>query len=82
MTKEQYLRDVQTQNFPNILYAMYLEKFDGNKHKPFLQPREFMTYIQMTGMMNEYLQNTFSHYDQKFNINRLYNKEGKLIRLL
>ena len=82
MTKEQYFQDVQQQNFGRVLYSMYQEKFDHNKHKPFLQPREFMMYMQMSGMLNTYLERAFQHYEQKFEITKLYDKNGKLIRFV
>jgi len=61
---------------------MYKEKFDEKKHKPFLQGHEFMTYLQMSGMMNQAFEAACSYYEQKFGINKLFDKEGKLIRFV
>ena len=56
MTKEQYFHNVQ-HNQGQLLYNMYVEKFDDKKHGPLLQPNEFMMYIQMSGMMLRVLLN-------------------------
>ena len=81
MTKEQYFKRVQT-NQGAIMYEMYKEKFDEKKHKPFLQGDEFMTYLRMSGMMNQAFEAACSYYEQKFNINKLFDKQGKLIRFV
>lgn len=78
MTKEQYFHDVQY-NQGNILYSMYTEKFDSSRHKPFLQFRDFMMYMQMSGMTSTYFQVACAHYEKKFGINKLFDKDGKLI---
>ena len=81
MTKEQYFHDVQF-NHGNVLYSMYKEKFDEKKHKPFLQFDQFLMYIQMSGIMHMAFERACQHYEQKFGINKLYDKNGKLIRFV
>lgn len=81
MTKEQFFHSVQYDH-GNILYSMYKEKFDEKKHKPFLGITEFMMYMQMSGRLGEYFEIACKHYEQKFGINKLYNKDGKLIRFV
>lgn len=81
MTKEQYFHDVQY-NQGNILYSMYTEKFNNDKHKPFLQFREFIMYMQMSGMLNTYLQVACAYYEQKLGINKMFDKDGKLIAFI
>jgi hypothetical protein len=61
---------------------MYQERFDPQKHKPFLQFQQFMMYMQMSGMLSQYFERACQYYEQKLGINRLYNKEGKLIRFV
>ena len=82
MTKEEYIQDVHSQNFTKILYSMYQERFDTKRHSPFLNPQEFIMNMQMTGMINEYLRSAFNYYETKFNINKLFDKDGKLIRFV
>lgn len=81
MTKEQYFHDVQY-NQGNILYNMYKEKFDSNKHRPFLEFREFIMYMQMSGMLNTYLQVACAHYEQKLGINKLFDEKGQLVAFI
>lgn len=81
MDKEQYFQNVQ-HNQGMIMYEMYKEKFDEKKHKPFLQAHEFMTYLQMSGMINEAFQASCNYYEQKLGINKLFNKDGKLIKFI
>ena len=81
MTKEQYFQNVH-HNHGIIMYEMYKEKFDKEKHKPFLQPNEFMMYLQMSGMINQAFEAACSHYEQKLDINKVYDKNGKLIRFV
>jgi hypothetical protein len=82
MTKEEYIQDVHSQNFTKVLYSMYQERFDTKRHSPFLNPQEFIMYIQMSGMINEYLRAAFNYYEAKFKINKLFDKDGKLIRFV
>lgn len=81
MTKEQYFHDVQY-NQGNILYSMYKEKFDPKKNEPFLQFRDFMLYMQMSGMTATYLQVACAYYEQKLGINKLFDENGRLISFL
>ena len=81
MTKEQYFHDVQ-HNQGQILYSMYVEKFDKERHKPFLEPQQFMMYLQMSGMMPQAFEAACQYYEQKFSINKLFDKNGKLIRFV
>jgi len=81
MDKEQYFKRVQT-NQGAVMYEMYNDKFDEKKHKPFLQGHAFMAYLQLSGMMNQAFEAACSYYEQKFGINKLFDKEGKLIRFV
>lgn len=78
MTKEEYFHNVQY-NQGAILYSMYKEKFDEKRHKPFLQFQQFLMTMQMSGMFNTYLQVACAHYEQKLGINKLFDKDGRLI---
>ena len=81
MDKEQYFQAIHN-NQGAVIYEMYKEKFDETKHKPFLDPNQFMLYLQMSGMINQAFESACSYYEQKLGINKLFNKDGKLIRFL
>lgn len=81
MTKEQYFQNVH-HNHGMIMYEMYKEKFDKNKHNPFIEPHQFMMYLQMSGMINQAFEVACSYYEKKFDIVKLFDKEGKLIRFV
>ena len=81
MTKEQYFQNIQHDQ-GKVMYEMYKEKFDENKHKPFLQPEQFMMYLQMSGMMQQAFVIACHYYEQKFDITKLFDKNGKLIRFI
>jgi len=78
MTKEQYFHCAQFDH-GHILYSMYKEKFDAQRHKPFLQFQEFMMYMQMSGMINQFFERASKYYEEKLGINRLHDETGKLI---
>jgi len=81
MDKEQYFHNVRY-NQGAVMYEMYKEKFDEKKHKPFLQGHEFIMYLQMSGMMNEAFESACRYYEHKFDITKLFDKNGKLIRFV
>ena len=81
MTKEQYFHNVQ-HNQGQLLYNMYVEKFDDKKHGPLLQPNEFMMYIQMSGMMPTAFEAACKYYEHKLGINKLFDKDVKLITFI
>lgn len=81
MTKQQYLKYKQTDQMA-ILYEFYKERFDKNKHKPFLQRQEFDTFAHMVMDLEKAYRNAVSHYDSKLNVVELKDREGKLIAIL
>ena len=81
MTREQYLLMREKQNF-NIVYEFYRENFDHTKHHPFLSINDLAQLLPMFGNINVIFENCCRHYDQKFNITFLSNKNGELIKAL
>jgi hypothetical protein len=81
MTKQEYLNYKQTDQMA-ILYHFYKERFDRYKHKPFLQRKEFDTFATMVMDMGLAYQRATDHYDAKFNVIHLADKEGKIIMTL
>jgi hypothetical protein len=81
MTREQYLMMRQGGNF-NIVYEFYKENFDQSKHKPFLGIQELAQLLPMFGNIDVIFETCCKHYDQKFNVVRVSDKNGNLIKLV
>jgi hypothetical protein len=65
-----------------ILYEFYKERFDKNKHHPFLQRVEFDTYANMIMDLEKAYRNAVNHYDNVLDVVELKDKEGRLITIL
>jgi uncharacterized membrane protein YkoI len=81
MTKQEYLKYKQKDQMA-ILYEFYKERFDKNKHKPFLQRQEFDTFAHMVMDLDKAYRNAVNHYDGKLNVVELKDKDGNLIGIL
>jgi hypothetical protein len=81
MTKKDYLTYKQTDQMA-ILYEFYKERFDKNKHNPFLQRKEFDTFAHMVLDLERAYKNAVNHYDSVLNVIELKDKDGKLITIL
>lgn len=67
-----------------ILYEYYKDHYDSSKHSRFLHPQEFINALQQWNMMGlpAMMDMAVQYFDNKFNIVKLLNKEGQLIKLL
>ena len=82
MTREQYISMRERGNF-NIVHEYYSERFDHTKHKPFLSLMELAQFLPASGRnVNKIFEDCCRHYDEVFNIVRLLNKDGNLIKTL
>lgn len=82
MTKEQYLVMRKNGNF-NIIYEYYTEHFNSAKHTPFLSIEEMAQLLPMTGLnLHVIMDKCMRHYDEKFNITKVLNREGETIATL
>ena len=79
MTREQYLRMRQGQNF-NIVHEFYKEKFDSSKHSPFLSLMELATFLPAFGNVNIIFERCCKYYDEKFDVRILSDKNGNYIK--
>ena len=77
MNRQEYIK-IKSTNPIRIGYELYKEKFDKSKHSPFLNENEFYQYFQM-GDANHMLGKAFKYYDEKYNVNAVCDKEGKII---
>jgi hypothetical protein len=81
MTKDEYLQLKKTGSV-QVIYEYYKERFDGDKHRPFLPPAEFAMYLQMCMNVPMVFQRVCSHYDQLFNVVVLKDKNDQFISFL
>lgn len=80
MTREQYIQIKRTQPV-GIVYEYYREHLNVNKHK-LLGAQEFFTFVQMWASIDELFKIASTHYDQKFVITTLTDKDGNLIKYI
>lgn len=81
MTREQYLMMRENQNF-NIVYEYYRERFDQSKHYPLLSINELVQILTTFSNINQIFDTCCRHYDEKFAINILRDKDGNIIKVL
>ena len=81
MTKSEYLQ-LKAAGSIQVVYEYYKERFDRNKHKPFLPPNEFAMYLQMCMDVPKVFERVCNHYDEKFNVVVLKDKNGQFISFL
>jgi hypothetical protein len=81
MTKHEYLQMKKTGSI-QVVYEYYKERFDRNKHKPFLPPNEFAMYLQMYMDVPKVFERVCNHYDEKFIVVVLKDKNANFISFL
>lgn len=81
MNKSDYLH-LRSNDQKALIYEFYKERFDGDKHKPFLSLVEVITYLPMWGNIVTILEKVINYYNQKFNIVNVLDKNGNLIYTL
>lgn len=81
MERDQYISHRKNNDF-NIVYEFYKEKYDSKKHKVFLSINDLVLSLQSTGYdVRQVMNNCVEHYDEKFNIIKVY-KDDNLIAIL
>lgn len=80
MTKKEYL-DYKNHDQMAIVYEYYKEKFDKFKHKPFLNRKEFDTFVPMYADLNRAYEKACQHFDEKLQCVELRDKDGKLLMI-
>lgn len=81
MTKHDYLQMKKAGSI-QIVYEYYKERFDKDKHRPFLPPNEFAVYLQMCMDIPRVFEKVCNHYDQMFNVTTLKDGNGNFISFL
>jgi len=78
MTKKEYIQ-TKTANPIKLVYSYYKEKFDKDKHSPFLSENEFYTYLQISSDVNKTIIKVFNYYDNLYNVVTLLDNNGNII---
>ena len=81
MTREQYIMLRNRGDF-NIVYEYYKELFDPKKHKPFFSIEELIQLLPMNFNVNVIMDKCVRHFDQKFEIKVLSDKNGNIVKIL
>jgi len=81
MTKQEYLR-IRNVISLELMHEYYAEHFDHDVHKPFLNANDFAQFIQMWPFAKQAYEKVLKHYDEKFGVTMLSDKDGKLITYL
>jgi len=81
MTREQYIMLRERSDF-NIVYEYYKELFDPKKHQPFFSINELIQLLPMKFNVNVIMDKCVRHFDQKFEIKILSDKNGNIVKLL
>jgi hypothetical protein len=67
----------------NIIYEYYKEKFDSSIHSPFISIMELPQLLLATGFNpNNILAKCCEHFDNKFGVIRVLDKDGNTIATL
>jgi hypothetical protein len=87
MNREEYLNCRTTNNIPlSLLYEYYNEKANEKKYKIFNSIEEFIQLFQLYQSQPQFHMNGFdmekilNHFDLKFEINKMMDKDKKIIR--
>ena len=81
MTKEQYIQ-IRLSDERRLIYHFYKERFDGKKHKPFLDENTVLNLLMTFGSFNRVLEDITHHYAVKFGTTEVYDPSGRLFKIL
>jgi hypothetical protein len=80
MKKETYLQ-LREHDRLSLMYELYKERFDINRHKRFLLIDEFLMIFNHNPMfLNTIMESTIKYYDRKYNVIHIMDKDGKYIK--
>jgi hypothetical protein len=66
-----------------LVYELYKERFDDNNGRNiFLNQNDFFRFIQMWNNINNLCHQAIEHYDAKFEIITLMDKDGKPLKYM
>ena len=81
ITKEQYI-NLRNSKTLDVIYYYYREHHVPGKHIGPFDIQEFFIYLNMWGNMQQIFQKVIDHYDQKFNLVQLLDRNGNIIKYL
>ena len=79
MTKTEYLRYRENKS-ANILYEYYKENYKGGSS--FLDPNSFVEHMRLWPFANIAFENAIAHYDDKFQVTKVFDENGNLIKII
>ena len=80
MTRNEYLEYRNTTN-PTLIYEYYKENIDSSRYKT-LRLEEFFALLPLWTNINSLYNKLVEYLDNKFNIVKLSDKEGNIIKFL
>lgn len=81
MTKQDYLRQRNAAPL-ELMHSYYTEHFDYSRHNPFLNINDFAQLMQFWPGAKSAHEKVINHYDEKFGVTMLKDKDGNLIKYL
>lgn len=81
MNKDEYLKLIKV--YPgDVLYNYYVEHLNTPLYKSYLDKMSFITNLAKFTDPSALLNVVCSYYDSKFSIIKVFDKEGKLIKII
>jgi len=81
MTKEQYIQ-IRLSDERRLIYPFYQERFDREKHKPFLDENSLLHLLMTFTDFNQVLSDVVRQYAIRFETTEVYDVSGRLIKIL
>lgn len=65
-----------------LVYELYRDRFDHSRNNVFLNQNDFFRFVQMWNNINNLCHQAIEHYDAKFEIITLMDKDGKPLKYM
>jgi len=65
-----------------LVYELYRERFDHGGNNIFLNQNDFFRFVQMWNNINNLCHQAIEHYDAKFGIVTVLDKDGKPLKYM
>ena len=65
-----------------LVYELYRDRFDHSRNNVFLNQNDFFRFVQMWNNVNNLCHQAIEHYDAKFGIITLMDKDGKALKYM
>ena len=81
MTRNEYLFHRERKSV-DLLYEYYKEMYDDKKYDNLLDINSFFQYMKLWPFANIAYENAVKHFDDKFQVTKVYNQDGDLIKIV